>query len=249
MKSNDQKMTYPPLMVLKEVAEDVWIVDGPIIRFYGMPFPTRMTVIKLKSGGIWVHSPTGDDQKLMEEVANLGPVEALVAPNWIHYAWVPDWQKRFPEAKTWVAPGVVKRAESRGLSLGTCFALENEDPWSEEIRTRIIEGHRIHREAVFFHRPSKTLVLTDLIENFEKEKIPLWFRPLVWAAGTMDPDGRTPLDMRTAIKMGDIEAARRGIRELLSWEPERVLLAHGRWYEKNGAKELRRAFRWLGSLD
>jgi hypothetical protein len=38
-------MTYEPLNTLKSVADDVWIVDGPVIRFGmpwpKMPFPTR----------------------------------------------------------------------------------------------------------------------------------------------------------------------------------------------------------------
>ncbi|WP_372056988.1 hypothetical protein P7L74_14930 [Tistrella mobilis] len=45
------RATYDPLFMLKPVAEDVWIVDGPVIR-YGMPwpkipFPTRTTIIRL----------------------------------------------------------------------------------------------------------------------------------------------------------------------------------------------------------
>ncbi len=27
--------------------------------------------------------------------------------------------------------------------------------------------------------------------------------------------------------------------------PKKVIVAHGRWYERDGTKELRRAFRWL----
>jgi hypothetical protein len=30
---------------------------------------------------------------------------------------------------------------------------------------------------------------------------------------------------------------------MIAWEPERVILAHGRWYDRAGAAELRRAFR------
>jgi hypothetical protein len=32
---------------------------------------------------------------------------------------------------------------------------------------------------------------------------------------------------------------------MLAWQPERVMIAHGRWYDKDGAAELRRAFRWV----
>ena len=47
------RATYPPVNTLKRVADNLWIVDGPIIRFGApwlkMPFPTRMTVIRLAS--------------------------------------------------------------------------------------------------------------------------------------------------------------------------------------------------------
>jgi hypothetical protein len=32
---------------------------------------------------------------------------------------------------------------------------------------------------------------------------------------------------------------------MVAWAPERVIFAHGRCYERDGAAELRRAFRWL----
>ena len=53
---------YRPINVLKPVVDDVWLVDGPLIGFRYMgvrlPFPTRMTIIRLSDGGLWVHSPT-----------------------------------------------------------------------------------------------------------------------------------------------------------------------------------------------
>lgn len=35
---------------------------------------------------------------------------------------------------------------------------------------------------------------------------------------------------------------------MIEWNPERVIMAHGRWYEHDGVAELKRAFRWLGPL-
>ena len=46
---------YEPLNTLKPVGKDLWLIDGPAIRFYGMPFSTRATVIRLADGGLWVH--------------------------------------------------------------------------------------------------------------------------------------------------------------------------------------------------
>ena len=75
---------YAPLMVLKPFGDDIWIVDGPEIRmdwlFTSIPFPTRMTIVRLPDDGLWVHSPTVNDAALMDAVAALGPVRFLIAP-------------------------------------------------------------------------------------------------------------------------------------------------------------------------
>ena len=73
--ANGTNATYPPINTLKGVADDVWIVDGPVIRF-GMPwpkfpFPTPMTVIRLTSGELFVHSPTPLTPELQSEIERI----------------------------------------------------------------------------------------------------------------------------------------------------------------------------------
>ena len=100
-------------------------------------------------------------------------------------------------------------------------------------------------EVAFMHTPSRTLVLTDLIENFEPEKTAtLLMRFLIWAGGVRDPDGCTPRDMRLTFlrNKAQVKAA---VETMIDWNPERVIIAHGRWYDRNGGAELRRAFRWI----
>jgi len=237
---------YEPLLTPKPVGTDVWVVDGPVIRFYGMPFPTRMVVVRLADGALWLHSPVQMDEGLLAALSALGPVRHLVAPNWIHYAYLPDWTARFPEAQTWVAPGVAERAVSRGVDLRVDHDLTSTPPaeWEGQIDQVIVEGSRVHREAVFFHRASKSLILTDLIENFEADKVPAWFVPLIWLGGIKDPNGKTPIDMRQTFRGGK-DTARAAIRQVLDWGPERAIMAHGRWYDQNADAELRRAFRWV----
>ncbi|MFB2938247.1 hypothetical protein ACE1B6_23620 [Aerosakkonemataceae cyanobacterium BLCC-F154] len=59
---------YEPIATLKPVDENIWIVDGPIVRMamYGtsIPFPTRMTIVRLNNGDLWCHSPIELTQKL-----------------------------------------------------------------------------------------------------------------------------------------------------------------------------------------
>lgn len=239
----DRPTGYEPLYMLKPVAPDVWIADGGWIRFYGLPFPTRMTVIRLSDGGIWVHSPITDQNGLAEAVSGLGPVNHLIAPNWIHYAWLPAWQHAFPQALAWGSPGVVVRAASRGVHLRLDHELSNASPsgWKGEIDQRLADSG-YHREVVFFHRASRTLVLTDLIENFEPAKVPWWFRPLLRLGRVADPDGRMPRDMALSFRRRPGHL-RKLVETMIGWAPERVIMAHGRWYDRDGTGELRRAFR------
>jgi hypothetical protein len=102
-------------------------------------------------------------------------------------------------------------------------------------------------EVVFFHRKSATLILTDLIENFEVarlNKVSWQYGWLLKVGGCVEPDGQAPLDLRLAFCPRKKEA-RRSLKRLLDWHPEKLVFAHGRWYDGNGTEQLRRAFRWL----
>jgi hypothetical protein len=239
---------YAPLNVLKPIAGNVWVVDGPEIRmryFVGsMPFPTRMTVIRLRDGSLWLHSPTAWDEALSEALAEIGRVRFLVAPNRLHYWWIGDWKTRFPEARSYAAPGVRKDARERFQGFDAELLDEAPPEWGGEIAPMPLVGGYM-TELEFFHRPTGTLVLTDMIENFELGRVTCRrLRALMRFGGVADPYGSTPRDLRLTF-WGRRAAARRAVEEMLSWRPERVLLAHGRCYLANADAELRRAFRWL----
>lgn len=237
---------YEPLNTLKPVGDNIWIADGPHIKFYGMPFSTRMTVIRLANGDLFIHSPIALTDGLKAEVAALGRVRHLVSPNWIHYAYIADWQEAFADTFAWAAPNVRARAVKYKVDIEFDRDLGEmaEADWAGEIEQVIVHGSKAHVEVVFFHNTSKTLILTDLIENFESQKLPWWLRPIIWIAGNVDPDGKTPVDMRMTFKRGKPEL-RAAVEKMIAWGPERIILAHGRWYERDAVAELHRAFRWV----
>ncbi|MGE0237817.1 MAG: DUF4336 domain-containing protein [Parvibaculaceae bacterium] len=238
--------TYSPLNVPKPVTADVWIVDGPEIRFgpgfLKMPFPTRMTVLRLADGRLFLHSPTPLTAELRAAIEDLGKPSWIIGPNRIHYWWIPEWRSAYPEAAVFLAPRIREQAgrridfPARELDAACGY------PWDEEIETLPVEGSFM-TEIVFFHKASRTLVLTDLIENFEARKLGLWMRLLARLGGVLDPDGQTPRDMRLTFARRKDEL-RHAVETMIAWRPERVILAHGRWYAANGEAELRRAFRW-----
>jgi hypothetical protein len=242
--------TYAPIDTPKQIAKDVWMIDGPIIGFQyaglKLPFPTRMTIVRLANGKLFVHSPIRLNEAIKAAVDELGEVAYLIAPNTIHYAGLPDWQKAYPDAKAFCAPGVIKRAKSVGISVEFDAELADtpETEWANEIEQVLVRGSYLN-EAVFFHRASKTLILTDLIENFEAPKIksPIW-RFMIKLFGTMDPHGSMPRDMRLTFA-GYKDGLRKAVQTMIDWKPDYVVLAHGRCYANNAVAELKRAFAWV----
>jgi hypothetical protein len=242
---------YEPINTLKPVGEDLWVADGPIVRMAylgtSIPFPTRMVVVRLANGGLFLWSPTEPDEGLRSEIDALGPVRHLVSPNKIHYAHVGAWKRAYPGATAWASPGARERAASQGAEVSFDADLGDEPvgAWSEDLDQLVFRGSRFMEEIVFFHRGTSTLILADLIENFEPGKIGGAWRWLVRLAGAADPDGKAPMDLRLTF-FGGKEAARASFERMVAWNPERVIMAHGRPYGRNGTAELRRAFRWLG---
>ncbi len=188
---------------------------------------------------------------LRAEIDALRPVAHLISPNKIHYVHIAGWARAHPAATAGASPGVHERAASQGIEVIFHADLGDAAPavWADDIDQLVFRGSRFMDEVVFFHRPSRTLILTDLIENFEPERVASpFYRWLIRLAGSAHPDGKAPLDLRATF-WGGKRAARACLRLILAWGPERVILAHGRWYPRDGAAELRRAFRWLGPLD
>jgi hypothetical protein len=240
----DAYVPYAPLNVLKAVAPDVWIVDGPEIGMnwlgFTMPLSTRMTVIRLADGTLFVHSPIAPDAALMDAVAALGEVRHLIAPNSLHYWYVPDWKARFADARVFAVPGLKAK---RPLAVDAVLGNEAPPQWRGEIEQVLIAGSLL-TECDFFHRPSRTAIVTDLIENFEPWRVKSWLLRLLMRIGHVcDPDGSAPRDMRPTFR-GHRAALRAAVARMLAWPAERVILAHGRWYERDGARELARAFAW-----
>jgi len=239
-------LVYPPLDTLKPVAPDVWIVDSGPLHAMGLAVPVRMTVIRLKSGETWLHSPTRYDDGLRREIERVGPIRHLVAPNIAHWTFVKDWQQKCPGAVTWAAPGLRQRSQVKSSGVVFQHDLGRAAPsdWADDIEQQVVPGGFGVNEVAFLHRPTRTLVLTDLIENLEPEKLPVLMRPLVRLAGAMAPDGKAPAHLRFANNRKRQPAAE-AARRLLDWQPERVIFAHGRWFESDGTAQLRRSFRWL----
>jgi hypothetical protein len=91
--------------MLKQLAADLF-VEERAQRFYGLEVGTRMTVVRLAGGDLWLHSPVSLDAELRSELDGLGRVRFAVAPNRVHHLYAGEVARLYPEARLWVAPGL-----------------------------------------------------------------------------------------------------------------------------------------------
>lgn len=209
-----QLEVYAPLDAPKPLGPDIWIVDGPVARMRylagSLPFTTRMTMVRLPDGGLWLHSPIRPTPELLSAVAALGPVAAL-APNKLHWMALAAWQAAYPRAVTWAAPGVAEKAAEGGFRIDEILGATAPAAWGGALEQALAPGG-LMTEAVFLHRASRTLILTDLIENFEASRVRSRFlRTLIRLGGVLDPNGGTPHNLRLTFLSRRVEmrAARR----------------------------------------
>lgn len=226
---------------MRQFGDQIWIADGSTTAVAGFRYPTRTAIIRLSDGGLFVCSPIRLTDDLRARVDALGDVRFLIAPNSLHHLFLAEWTKAYPSAKLHVAPGLRRRRADLAVDgdLGDTPAVA----WSHDVDQVPMLGNLITTEVVFFHRRSRTVIFTDLIQQFA----PGWF--LGWRALVarldlmMAPEPTVPRKFRAAFV--DRRAARACMAKIRAWPIDRVLMAHGTPIEADGRAFVDRAFRWL----
>jgi len=248
---SDTPRLYEPLNEYKPFGPNIGIVDGPpeYLTIAGvrlpMPFTTRMTIVQLANGDLFVHSPIVFNAELARQLSSIGNVRHLVSPNQFHYAHIGEWSRAFPNAITWASPHARERALARGIEVQFKRHLSAQVPeeWRNEIYQTAIPGG-FFGEIVFFHKESRTLVFTDTIVNFELDKLSQPWRFATRMTGMYFPHGQIFFGMRLPLLLQK-QKSKAVVERILSWHPERIIISHGGCFESNADAVLRRLFGWL----
>ncbi|MBY6240410.1 DUF4336 domain-containing protein [Methylosinus sp. Sm6] len=228
-------------VALKQFGQDIWIADGSIVSTGGFRYATRMAVIRLSDGTLFIWSPIQLTGSLQAEVDRLGAVRFLVAPNSLHHLFLGDWSRVYAGAELYAAPGLRQKRKDIAFD----GDLENRPiaGWAEDIDQVPVPGNLITTEVVFFHRKSRTVLFTDLIQQFPAH----WFSGWRSIVARMDlmvgPEPAVPRKFRNTFV--DRRAARVSLAHILAWPAEKVLMAHGTPINEEGRTFIRRAFGWL----
>jgi len=226
-------------MSLHKLADGIWALDGNPISFLTFPYEIRSTVIDLGGGELFVHSPVQlSAAKLLKALP--GQVTYIVSPNKLHSLFLEDWQKAFPGARLYSPPGLSARRPS--VSFYKELTDEPEGEWQGVLKQKVVRGSWFMSEVVFFHEPSGSLILGDLIENHNPQKWGWLHRAIGSSMAMLAPNGSTARNYRWTFFRR--KAVREDLLEILSWDVERVVVNHGPIVETGALDFLRNAFQW-----
>jgi hypothetical protein len=158
--------------MLNEFGPSLYVADGPTVSFYGFPYPTRMAVVRLSDGSVWVWSPIALSDALLKSVDAIGSVRHIVSPNKIHHLFLAEWADHWPEARVYAPPGLVQRRPD--LHFDEELSDEPAPAWASDMDQVIFRGSFAMEEVVFFHRASRTAIICDLIQRHPEATMTGW---------------------------------------------------------------------------
>lgn len=227
---------------LNQLCEGVWAAETTTPLGLGVRLPLRMTVLRAgptPDSGLVLVSPIPIDEQLAAALAALGTVEMVLGPNRLHHLHLAAAQTRYPAAKLLGAPGLSDKRSDLAFT-----GVLRSGTLSPAIEALEIAGADKLSEVVLWHRPSKTLVVTDLVFNIV-EASGLSKVVVKYVSGTF---GRMEQSRLLRGMTNDRAAAARSVAQLLEWPCERVVMAHGQVVEGQALERLRSGlWWWLGA--
>lgn len=227
--------------VLNEFGPNLYVAEGPTVSFYGFPYPTRMAVAKLSDNTAWVWSPVPLSGELASAVDVIGPVRHVVSPNRLHHLFLGEWIERWPGARLYAPPGLARKRPD--LHFDAELGDEPDPVWAADIDQVIFHGSFAMEEVAFFHRPSRTVIIGDLVQRFPESKISGLRGMLMRLDSLVGEHGSTPREWRVSfLRRGPTRRAR---DKVLTWNAERLLIAHGDCSQSNASLILAKALSWI----
>lgn len=211
---------------MESVAEGIWSIRAPLTVLGFIQLNTRMTIVRLQDGSLWIHSPVPFTEEYKQSLDALGEVRFIVAPSCFHHMFVLPWKEAYPEAQLCVAKGLPKKRKD----LGEVTLLGEDEIWPDFAQQRI-EGMPVLNEMLFFHRESQTLIATDFLFYMPQASGFTGF--YAWLNG-FKQRVTTPLLFRMAIK--DQKKFRTSLQKIRAWSPKNISMCHHYIY-KEGAEE------------
>jgi len=220
--------------MIEAIGPDIWHAQHHFM-VRRIPVSSRMTVVRLRDGTLWLHSPIPLSDALRAQLDELGSVRHIVAPSKMHHLFAGSAARAYPQAQLYGPPGLsAKRPSLQQMQDLPRTVLPQ---WSPDLDQVFFEGLPFLDETAWFHAPSGTLILTDLCQWWQGE-LPFLARLFARLAGVR-AGLAVPRTVRLLVK--DRAAARASAMRILAWPIERVVVAHNSVIARNAMPAARKA--------
>ncbi len=224
---------------MEQIGENIWLLRFPL-SLLGTRIGRNVTVIRLTSGELVIHSTAPFAAADIEAIATIGRPAWLVDATLFHDTFAKAGRAAFPDLLYYMPDGFPAVLDGRTRSLG--------DPpaeWAGELEVLPLDGIPRVREHVFFHSSSRTLIVADLLFNIGTEAT-AWTRFFFrWLAGLKHGRGMSHM-FRMMIR--DRAAFTASVRQMMQWDFERIVVAHGEIVKSNAKAVLREVLAGHGYL-
>ncbi|KAH9948003.1 hypothetical protein B0H21DRAFT_821354 [Amylocystis lapponica] len=232
---------------IRQVAKDVWTFSCPFARFGLFPVGGRSTAVKLQNGDVWVLASTPLSDETKTKLSEIGPVKWIIGADAVHYMFLSEYKKQYPDAKLIAVEDAIKKKPEEGLKFDGAWGADPPDTkygFESDIQHCYFSGFK-NKDVAFFHPASKTVIEADLLFNL----------PAIEQYSKTGSSGRIPIignlnpymwvHKRFAWSLGeDKEAMKRDVKTVAGWDFNRIIPCHGDVIEKDGNAAWRAAYKW-----
>lgn len=218
------------------LAENLWLLSYPL-KMLGADLRRNVTVIRLRSGQLIVHSTAPFTREDVATIRSLGEPAWLLDGVLRHDTFAKEGRAAFPSIPYLAPPGFSESADVLTEPIVPAPA-----EWAGEVVAIEIGGAPDARDTALLHIPSRTLILTELLFNFGDE--PVWTELILRVAVGSQHHPGMARPYKAGIK--DETAFKDSIKTILSWNFDRVVVGHGDVIERDGKAKLRAALEAAG---
>ncbi len=222
---------------MKNLAENLWLLHYklPILGEY---LGRNVAVIRLNSSELVIHSTGPFSAEDVAAISAVGTPAFLVEAITLHDTFAEQGRAAFPHIPYFAPEGF-----SETVGFPTESLSQPPAAWQGELDVLELAGKSSAPEFVFLHRPSRTLIVTDLAFNVEDDA-PLGVRLMsLLQVGIQHSPG---MPRPEKFMIGDKDAFKQSLDTLMNWDFDRVIVGHGEPIETGGKARMAEEFRAAG---
>src|SRR3990170_2461458 len=124
--------------MIKEFDENLWVAEDEKFSVGGLQIGTRMTIIRLEDGVLFVHSPIALSKTINDSIDSIGKPRFIIAPNTMHHLFLKQFYDQYSDTELYTVPSLRKKLTDLPPAKGLLDEMDY--PLSKEIKQHNVMG-------------------------------------------------------------------------------------------------------------